>query len=156
MTGLGLAFVDALRAESGLALLLPDDMDDSGLETFGLSVLGLGVPGDPLAEREALPCRSSKYSCGEGFHDVRWKLFFLRTLALYAARIAVVASCVLMKSDEECEPADAMLGAGDFVISRRGSWVVEVIGLSKDGSDWRGSSSRVKWRGDGDVEEHVW
>lgn len=41
-----------------------------------------------------------------GFHELRWKLFFLRTLALYAARIAAVASfaCVLY------ELTDAMLG----------------------------------------------
>ena len=41
-----------------------------------------------------------------GFHELRWKLFFLRTLALYAARMAAVASvaCVLY------ELIDAMLG----------------------------------------------
>ena len=41
-----------------------------------------------------------------GFHELRWKLFFLRTLALYAARIAAVASvaCVLY------ELTEAMLG----------------------------------------------
>ena len=73
---------------------------------------------------------------------MRWRLFFLRTLALYAARIALVASCVLINKDA-WEPAEVMLGAGDPVISRRGrcevEWTIEPC--CKRGSGVRGSNS---------------
>ena len=49
---------------------------------------------------------------GEGFHDERWKLFFLRTLALYAARIAAVASFVMLNTLPAVDgTVEATLGA---------------------------------------------
>ena len=63
------------RADSGVTGLVVD-VDDIERAESGLDVLG-----DAPDER-GLPCNISKYSDGEGFHDVRWKLFFLRTLAL--------------------------------------------------------------------------
>lgn len=53
----------------------------------------------------------------------------MRTLALYAARIAEVASCVLMLSELTADDTlGARLRGGDVevVISRRGSWVGEI------------------------------
>lgn len=38
----------------------------------------------------------SEVETGPGFHDVRWKLFFFRTLALYAARMAVADSLIVL------------------------------------------------------------
>ena len=108
--------VDTERGESGLAALLGEDEKAES---------GLCVLGDAPGIGRDLPCIISRCSDGDGFHDVLWKLFFLRTLALYAARIALVASCVLMNSDDAPEVAEAMLGAGDPVISKHGRFEVE-------------------------------
>lgn len=93
---------DIERELSGLMLVLPDEIDDRGLIMLGVAepvperlglvtlwpiVLVLGG----AADTRAFPFMISWYSVGDGFQDVRWKLFFFRTLALYAARIALVA-----------------------------------------------------------------
>jgi len=40
--------------------------------------------------------RLSGFETTPEFHEARWKLFFLRTLALYAARIAVADSLIML------------------------------------------------------------
>lgn len=124
----GLAVVAVEGGERGL---VPVDK--------GTGDSGLGVSED----ENDLPVTSVN-SVGLGFHELRWKLFFLRTLARYAARIAAVASEGLMQH----ELAEVMLGArareGDeVVISRRGSGGGEA--RSAKGDDG----------GDGEVDEHV-
>jgi hypothetical protein len=148
--GLAVDAVDTECSERGLAFVLFDEIEESGLTTLGDAPLDLDFP-----------CRNSKYSGPEGFQEDRWKLFFLRTLALNAALIALVASCVLASRDEAFDTAEAMLGAGDLVISRRGSCVVDMMGRLKSDlsvGSWvsNGSNSRRKCGGEGEVEEHVW
>lgn len=57
------------------------------------------------------------------------------------------------KSDDEVDIAEAMLAAGDLVISSRGSCVV--VAWGGGGSVCDGSNETRKCGGDGDVEEQV-
>lgn len=116
-------------ADEGVTGLMDvlEECGESGLVPFEDVERGLAV----LARASAplRPWTVSWYSAGLGFHEERWKLFFLRTLALYAARIAEVASCVLMLSELTADDTlGARLRGGDVevVISRRGSWVGEI------------------------------
>lgn len=109
----------ASRGVSGLCecVVIGDECAVSGLGPVGES-------GAPLPGLDAPP----------GFHELRCQLFFLRTLALYAARIAAVASCACAVLAER---TDAALGgrkrksdansAGGVAISRRG-WRSEAAG----------------------------
>lgn len=71
VTGLVEETVDIDPEERGLVVLLAEESAESGLCVFG-----------DAADDLDLPFIVSAYSEGDGFHDVRWKLFFLRTLAL--------------------------------------------------------------------------
>ncbi len=87
----------------------------SGLSASPAGDTGLRPSCDAGAEwsGDAATGERSANGVGEGFHDERWKLFFLRTLALYAARIAAVASFVMLNTlPDEAEGAlDTTLGA---------------------------------------------
>lgn len=126
----GLAVVAADGGDCGLVVVENEGAGESGLSRLG-----------GTNDRPAI-CAAN--SAGLGFHELRWKLFFLRTLALYAARMTVVAWEGLVEQDD----AELMLGArpcettGDVVISRRG----RVGGTS---SSLRGDV------GDGGEDEHV-
>ena len=77
----GLAVVAADGGDKGLE---PERGGGEGEEGLGKLIDGNGLP------------VTSLNSAALGFHDERWKLFFFRTLALYAARIAAVACEGLM------------------------------------------------------------
>jgi hypothetical protein len=106
--------------ETGLVKLERDEPRDVTLST--------------RRERDA----NSEYSVGLGFQEARWKLFFLRTLALYAARMAAVASWECKKGLVEAilgvRPADRV---GDVVISKRGGWfgATESVGNGETGGE---------------------
>lgn len=68
---------------------------------------------------------------GGGFHDARWKLFFLRTLALYAARIAAVASFVRLNT---LETLAAVEGTVDATLGARECGPDEVCSSSRGGN----------------------
>lgn len=127
---------------------------DSGVRGLGVSVPVLGEPTLRLNGLSVLPggdtglrpncdggaeCSGDgvtgerlENDVGEGFHDERWKLFFLRTLALYAARIAAVASLVMLNTlPDEAEGAfERTLGAREWVrlASSRREGSVAVVG----------------------------
>lgn len=88
----GLAVVAAEGGESGL---VPDD-GGGGDGDVGLGTLTPMPTPMPTPATSAPAAATSLNSAGLGFHDERWKLFFLRTLASYAARIWAVACAGLM------------------------------------------------------------
>lgn len=121
--------------ETSVVLSNTADTLPSGVRGLGVSVPVLGDPTLRLRGLSAFPvgemglrarCADGVERCdaggvigdmaaneeGEGFHDERWKLFFLRTLALYAARIAAVASFVMLNTLPAVEGTfDTTLGA---------------------------------------------
>lgn len=89
--------------------LSPDPAGETGLRPAAGPGTGGGV------------CDRDDMAVGLGFHEERWNDFFFRTLALYAARIAAVASFVMLNTLAEVEGAfDATLWGRDCGSSRRG------------------------------------
>lgn len=97
--------------------------EDGPSESAGAGELGLGDDDDGA---NGLPVISVN-AAGLGFHELRWKLFFLRTLARYAARIAAVA----WEGVRQYELAEAMLGV-------RPCEVIDVVVISSRGRVWCG------------------
>lgn len=121
-------------AEGGDRGLAPED---NGLNMFG----EVGSGGLPVI---------SANSAGVGFHELRWKLFFLRTLALYAWRMTLVAWDGLMKHEDVADAAELMLGvrpfelAEDVVISRRGNEGGTTTVSSRRGEDGEDGEDEVQ------------
>ena len=84
----------------------PEPAGDTGLRPLVASVGTAGAD-----------CESAVTAVGLGFQDERWNDFFFRTLALYAARIAAVASFVMLNTLADVDGAvDATLGARDCTV----------------------------------------
>lgn len=76
-----------------------------------------------------LGCRgkSSGVETGPGFQEARWKLFFLRTLALYAARIAV--------EDSLRVPTVLLLDCALTDIAVSGRCAIDSVDVTGEGGD---------------------
>ena len=142
-------FASEVVKDAGVSGLAADKVDDVVAEggDNGLDVLygdkGLGDSSGRLVV--------SANSAGLGFHELRWKLFFFRTLALYAARMAAVASWVLMEkvlaeTTLGVRPFDENVVAVAVVTSRRDN----EIGAEEAGGGGRGDTG-----GDGEEEVQV-
>ena len=79
------------------------------VQSRALGLGGAGAGGYPAGTAAAA-------AAGGGFHDALWKLFFFRTLALYAARICAVASLASASTLPAVDAADATLGARELVL----------------------------------------
>lgn len=145
MSTIDLAVVAFASEVSGLGVKVPV-LGDTAPRLIGPSSPPVGDTGLLLICDEGMNCcvggtigDRPENGVGEGFHDERWKLFFFRTLALYAARIAAVASFVMLKTlpDDAEGAVETTLGARECGCARGECGCVREARLDSSNRDGR-------------------